>query len=309
MIRKRSCTIFVPVAILLGLLFTSSLPATEKIAEKVEQDCDFCHTDPMGGEALNEVGLSLRSVLLPETESVRTSSRGPAAGILRLLVGYIHIVCAVFWFGTILFVHLVLKPSYAAGGLPRGEVRVGIISMVIMAVTGVILILYRVPSFSVLIHSRFGILLLIKVSLFIVMVASGLFTVFCIGPRLRRKMSQKVDAAKRDLSADELKPFDGCDGSAAYLSYAGIIYDVSTSRLWKGGVHAGRHHAGTDLTQVLEQAPHGDEVFSSLPQVGKLTGALSASAPPWYVRAFYFIAYMNLCIVLLIILILALWRW
>jgi len=37
----------------------------------------------------------------------------------RLAVGYIHFLTAIFWFGTILYVHLILKPTYAVGGLPR----------------------------------------------------------------------------------------------------------------------------------------------------------------------------------------------
>lgn len=309
MTRKCPYAFFVPAVILLGTLFASSLPATEEIAEKVEQDCDFCHISPMGGEELSEVGLSFQRALLPQTAPAKSIPRALGARIFRLLVGYIHIASAFFWFGTILYVHLVLKPSYAVSGLPKGEVRVGVISMVIMAVTGIILTLYRVPTVSALFLSRFGILLVIKVALFVMMVGSGLFAVFCIGPKLRRKASQQLDESKTNFNAEELSQFDGRDGSDVYFACAGTIYDASNSKMWLGGLHAGKHHAGSDLTKALEQAPHGADVFASLPHAGKLTEAISGSTRPWYVTAFYFIAYMNLCIVLLIILILALWRW
>jgi hypothetical protein len=40
------------------------------------------------------------------------------------------------WFGTILYVHLLLKPAYASHGLPRGELIVGWGSIALIAVTG-----------------------------------------------------------------------------------------------------------------------------------------------------------------------------
>jgi len=68
------------------------------------------------------------------------------ARLFRLLVGTLHLLTAVFWFGTIFYVHLVLKPAYASKGLPRGEVRVGLASMAVMAVTGIYLTLMRFES-------------------------------------------------------------------------------------------------------------------------------------------------------------------
>jgi uncharacterized membrane protein len=49
--------------------------------------------------------------------------------------------------------------------------------------------------------------------------------------------------------------------------------DVSGSKLWKGGKHMNRHAAGADLTQELQNAPHGEEVLERYPQVGLLEGA------------------------------------
>ena len=43
------------------------------------------------------------------------------------------------WFGTILYVHLLLKPAYAARGLPRGELMLGWTCIVMMAITGIVL--------------------------------------------------------------------------------------------------------------------------------------------------------------------------
>ncbi|NIQ96472.1 MAG: cytochrome B5, partial [Desulfuromonadales bacterium] len=91
------------------------------------QECSVCHLDPAGGGELTPAGVgyaySLGTVAVPD------STDKPIPGkLFRLLVGYLHILFAFFWFGTILYVHLILKPAYASRGLPRGEVRLGLAS-------------------------------------------------------------------------------------------------------------------------------------------------------------------------------------
>jgi len=61
---------------------------------------------------------------------------------------------------------------------------------------------------------------------------------------------------------------DGQDGKKVYIAHAGKVYDVSGSKLWKGGLHMRRHHAGADLTTDIHAAPHGTEVLERCPQVG-----------------------------------------
>ena len=77
---------------------------------------------------------------------------------------------------------------------------------------------------------------------------------------------------KKRITTEELKAGDGSEGNA-YICYRGRVVDVSGSKLWKGGKHMNRHHAGTDLTQELQNAPHGEEVLERYPQVGLLEGA------------------------------------
>jgi predicted heme/steroid binding protein len=45
---------------------------------------------------------------------------------------------------------------------------------------------------------------------------------------------------------------------------------VSGSFLWQNGRHQVVHNAGEDLTDSLEQAPHGVEILERLPVVGIL---------------------------------------
>lgn len=69
-----------------------------------------------------------------------------------------------------------------------------------------------------------------------------------------------------DLKA--LAEFDGTNGKPIYVAANGKVYDVTRSRLWKDGTHQKRHHAGEDLTEDLEAAPHKLDVLQRFPQVG-----------------------------------------
>jgi len=281
--------------------------ATELYAKQTGKACAACHLDPGGGGELTPVGKEFAATLTAQAAPAQAS---PVAKGIRFVAGYLHLLTAILWFGTILYVHLVLKPAYAAGGLPRGEVRVGVLSMAVMALTGAVLTWFRIDSLDTLVHTRFGILLLVKVSLYLVMVLSAAYVVVFIGPKLKAKKRSGAagPAAGGELNADQLASYDGKEGRPAYFAYEGKIYDASASRLWKEGVHMGRHHAGMDLTQALDLAPHGPDKVLGLPEVGTLV-AEGARQAPLHERVFFFMAYMNLSIVFLIVLVLALWRW
>jgi len=283
--------------------------ATEEFAARTGRDCAVCHLDPSGGGELTEAGKGFSlSLATGNATAASVPQKSAAAHGFQLLVGYLHILFGFFWFGTILYVHLILKPGYASHGLPRGEVKLGLLSMVVMGITGAILTVYRVSSFDMLITTRFGLLLLVKIILFLIMVGSALFAVLFLGPRLKRKQAAAASPESGTLSLEELAQYDGKEGRAAYFAYNGEIFDATDSRLWKNGSHMGRHQAGCDLTEVLGQAPHGEDKVLALPKVGKLRSAETPKLTPPQ-KLFYAMAYMNLGFVLLIILILACWKW
>jgi predicted heme/steroid binding protein/uncharacterized membrane protein len=72
----------------------------------------------------------------------------------------------------------------------------------------------------------------------------------------------------REFELEALSEYDGKDGKPVYIVHQGRVFDVSQSKLWKGGLHMKRHHAGMDLTVDFGGAPHGVEVFERYPQVG-----------------------------------------
>ncbi len=75
---------------------------------------------------------------------------------------------------------------------------------------------------------------------------------------------------ERRFTPRELAQYDGKEGRPAYIAFQGKVYDVSASRLWKGGLHSRKHSAGSDLTQMLTGAPHGVDALMKVHVVGDL---------------------------------------
>jgi len=291
-------------------LIPSISPATDEYARRTGLECKACHVEAIGGGHLTTTGerflegLRIKGIYRPLSKTQR---------VVRFIIGYIHLFFAIAWFGTILYVHIFLKPAYASKGLPKGELLLGWVSIIILSITGTLLSISRIPSWKVLYTTRFGILLSIKVILFLIMVSTAVIVTLYIGPHIRRKGGLKgkieIPKVKGGLTPEELHSFDGKEGRPAYIAYKGIIYDVTASKLWKGGSHLVKHLAGHDFTDILKTAPHGEDKILSMPQVGKLISSSERLTAPFYERLFYFFAYMNLVLVFLIVFVIALWRW
>ncbi|WP_206513048.1 cytochrome b5 domain-containing protein [Larkinella soli] len=73
----------------------------------------------------------------------------------------------------------------------------------------------------------------------------------------------------KEYTRSQLALRNGSDREEIWCAYRGIIYDLTASRLWRGGKHY-EHWAGQDLTDELPDAPHGEWVFSRFRAVGKL---------------------------------------
>ncbi len=86
-------------------------------------------------------------------------------------------------------------------------------------------------------------------------------------------MTDSATTEERVFTERELQQFDGTRGRPAYVAYEGVVYDVSASSLWRGGLHQDLHYAGTDLTRTLRKAPHATEVFAHaiVKRVGRLS--------------------------------------
>jgi predicted heme/steroid binding protein/uncharacterized membrane protein len=302
MFSKNHLFIFIFIS---ALVLPSLCHATSEYAGKTGLDCTACHVDGTGGK-LTKDGENFKEDL--KTKGLYRSL-STIQKVVRLIIGYLHLLTAIAWFGTIFYVHILLKPAYAAKGLPKGELILGWLGIIILSITGVLLTISRIPTWKMFYTTRFGILLSVKIILFMIMVASAFIVAFVIGPKIRKKKAYPLPQKKDRLTLEDLQHFDGKENKPAYLAYEGKVYDVSSSKLWKNGAHLKKHHAGDDLTDILKTAPHGEDKIFKMPEVGELLPTGTKVEKPAFEKAFYFMAYMNLIFVFLITFVIALWRW
>jgi predicted heme/steroid binding protein len=204
-------------------------------------------------------------------------------------------------------VHLILRPGYASRGLPKGEVALGMISMVIVGISGSLLTVSKIRSIDVLYSSPWGITLSVKIILYLIMISSALFVVLFIGPRLKKGGKMSVTDIPKIFDPETLTSFDGKEGRPPYIAYKGNVFDMTGVKLWKNGSHM-KHAAGQDMTDSLPKAPHGEEKLEGLPVVGPFDISRKPSKTTVQ-KTFYFIAYVNLIIVFCVLIVIAYWRW
>lgn len=75
---------------------------------------------------------------------------------------------------------------------------------------------------------------------------------------------------EREFTLEELARHNGITEPTLYVAFRGVVYDVTSSPLWKTGTHMRRHGAGRDLTAELGAAPHGEEMLGRVERVGML---------------------------------------
>ncbi len=317
--RKAAC---LPLFLVLAVLFTVMWPGAppcfgkEEYAARTGKTCSYCHRDTLGGP-LTPVGFAYirNGYDYPIPEKILTTSvryQSPFHRAARLIIGYIHLLAAIIFFGAIFYIHIFIRPTRLKGGIPRSERILGLSCMATLAITGLFLTRYRIDRWEQFFNNTFGFMLFVKIVLFLmmIMIAAAAITV------VHRKMKEEASAPPPPPSSGvvtrtSLADFDGSGGKAAYVVYENTIYDVTDSVKWEGGRHFGRHAAGADLTEALKGAPHGTEVFEKVEQAGRLAEDQGEpSAPPARAhRVFVLMAYTNLFIIFLIVACISVWRW
>jgi predicted heme/steroid binding protein len=72
-----------------------------------------------------------------------------------------------------------------------------------------------------------------------------------------------------EITRAQLALRNGQDKPEIWIALNGVVYDVTSSRLWRNGKHY-EHWAGQDLTPELKDAPHTDKVFDKFKAIGRL---------------------------------------
>lgn len=65
-----------------------------------------------------------------------------------------------------------------------------------------------------------------------------------------------------EYSRQELLKYDGSAHDRKLIAFQGIVYDVTDCPKWQADLHENQHFPGQDLTDVLSDAPHNNEVFN-----------------------------------------------
>ncbi|MCF8062216.1 MAG: CopD family protein, partial [Deltaproteobacteria bacterium] len=283
-IWKRFAGLIAP-ALLLGLLLVPSTEAKERYAEQTGKGCIFCHEQSMGG-AINATGIAYirngyRYPIPPRVIERAQTLDTPFHSVLRFLLGYLHLLAGVVFFGAIFYIHIFVRPSRLTGGLPKHERMLGLSCMAVLAVTGGYLTWVRIGRWEHFFDNTFGLMLFIKICLFLLMVAVGLTAVTTIHRRMKAEAQPGSGNTDEDeITGANLSRFDGSGGKPAYVAAEGVIYDVTESGKWTEGRHFGRHAAGADLTSALAGAPHGGEVLERVPRGGEMGAGGGGEAGP-----------------------------
>ncbi|MCF8051617.1 MAG: CopD family protein [Desulfobacterales bacterium] len=293
------------------LVFCGAAAGKEEYARRTGKGCIFCHVETTGGQ-LKSVGLAYirngHQYPIPERILERSEQlQRPLHRILRFVLGYLHLLAAVIFFGAIFYIHIFIKPGRLTGGIPRPERMLGLSCMAALTVTGIYLTWVRIDRWEQFFSSTFGIMLFVKILLFALMVGIGLTAVTVVHRRMKKEAK---GGGAPDSSETSFHRFDGQDGRPARIVYENRIYDVTDSAKWKDGRHFGKHSAGQDLTEAMAGAPHGPEVLEKASFVGEAgQGASGEKGPGPGQRAFVVMAYTNLVIIFLILACISVWRW
>ncbi len=284
-------------AILAFLIFPAS--ALPKYAEETGQECVACHTNPATGE-LNDVGKAFRLTHKwpPEEKADLT---------IVFAIGFLHLLSIVLWIGAIFFVHLVHTPDVVAmGGAPKKELMLGWAGIVGTGISGALLTSFRFSSLADLINSTSGIIVLAKIAIYIFMVFTATTLTLYLNKKFRiaAVMPGYVEIGNlrefRELSRDK----------GILVSVGGLVYDLSSSPLWKNGVHAGKHEAWRDLTQEIKDSPHGMAILSKFKPVGYLSDYRALIREIGFaMKVFKIFAYSNLILGITAIFLSAYLRW
>lgn len=75
------------------------------------------------------------------------------------------------------------------------------------------------------------------------------------------------------FTVEELARYDGSDGNRCLAAVDGDVYLIEGFALWQMGEHlpsGGRARCGLDLTEAIDESPHGRSKLQLLEKVGTL---------------------------------------
>lgn len=90
-----------------------------------------------------------------------------------------------------------------------------------------------------------------------------------IKEEVEEEVEEEIEERLLQLTVEQLVMYNGEDGNPAYIAVNGVIYNVTDVSAWSGGSHNGGV-AGTDVSNLIGNAPHGESVLEDLVIVGEI---------------------------------------
>ena len=87
------------------------------------------------------------------------------------------------------------------------------------------------------------------------------------------RTASSPNPADRSYTLDELARYDGVEGRQCLVAVDGDVYLIEGFALWSMGRHTpsgGRARCGLDLSDVIDESPHGKSKLQLLKRVGFL---------------------------------------
>jgi len=91
-----------------------------------------------------------------------------------------------------------------------------------------------------------------------------------------------ANPADRSFTIEDLARYDGVDGHQCLVAVDGDVYLIEGFALWSMGRHTpsgGRARCGLDLTDVIDESPHGRAKLRLLEKVGSFEDEEASSDP------------------------------
>ena len=305
-----------PTAILAALLLALQagvVHAMPPFAKATGQACSHCHVSAFGGGPLTPSGeaflKSMQSANPPIDPLLLIT---PGQRLLHMAAYLIHILFGVGWVGLFLylFVPTALRRR-AFPALPRGYLRQMWYGAAVIIVAGPFLAATRAQYIPGLFTSRFGFLLIMKALAVMVLLTTTVFITWYTthyAARRYKRLSQEMDSGgPAEITIDDLSLFTGKGKRRALVSVKEKLYDMTGRNLWRHGIHPGGHQAGQDLNESFQDAPHGMEVLDWIPRVGSIVAGRPEKDR--VIRWFYRAIYIGTAACVVILSVVALWRW
>ena len=96
------------------------------------------------------------------------------------------------------------------------------------------------------------------------------------------RAASPTSPADTSFTTEELARYDGVEGRECLVAVDGDVYLIKGFALWSMGRHTpsgGRARCGLDLTDVIDESPHGRSKLRLLKKVGTLEGEEALREP------------------------------